>query len=59
MSVMTAEVPIATLVPVDIDALIARLSSVIAEEPRVTAAWLFGSAARGQMGPRSDVDDSG
>jgi predicted nucleotidyltransferase len=56
---MTAEVPIATLVPVDIDALIARLSSVIAEEPRVAAAWLFGSAARGQMGPRSDVDDSG
>jgi len=34
----------------------ARLRSVLADEPALEAAWLFGSRARGEGTPKSDVD---
>jgi predicted nucleotidyltransferase len=37
-------------------ALIKNISSVLKEDGRVAAAWLFGSAARGDTNPHSDVD---
>jgi hypothetical protein len=40
----------------DPDAIRERLARVLAGEPDVLAAWLFGSVARGTAGPRSDVD---
>ncbi len=33
-----------------------RLRPIVAGEPGVLAAWLFGSTARGRAGPLSDVD---
>jgi len=33
-----------------------ELRAVLAEDPRVDSAWLFGSVARGEAGPLSDVD---
>lgn len=38
------------------EGLIERLRPLLAAEPRIAAAWLFGSAARGEMRPDSDVD---
>ena len=40
----------------DIEALIPELREVLARDERVDCAWLFGSAARGEAGPLSDVD---
>jgi len=40
----------------DAQVLIERLRPVIARQPGVAVAWLFGSAARGEMRPDSDVD---
>ena len=45
-----------TRTTLDRDTLITRCADVFAAEPRVTAAYLFGSYARGQAGPLSDVD---
>jgi predicted nucleotidyltransferase len=36
--------------------LIERMRPTLAAEPRIAVAWLFGSAARGEMRPDSDVD---
>ena len=36
--------------------ILATLSSALADHPRVLAAWLFGSQARGTARPDSDVD---
>lgn len=36
--------------------LAAELRSLLADDQRVDCAWLFGSAARGEAGPLSDVD---
>lgn len=36
--------------------LAAELRSVLAKDERVDCAWLFGSVARGEAGPLSDVD---
>lgn len=33
-----------------------RAAAVLAEDPRVLAVYGFGSRARGEAGPRSDVD---
>jgi predicted nucleotidyltransferase len=41
---------------VDTQSLIERLKPEITREPRIAAAWLFGSAARGEMRADSDVD---
>lgn len=38
------------------EATIRTLEGVLASEPDVRFAYLFGSAAEGGMGPRSDVD---
>jgi predicted nucleotidyltransferase len=38
------------------DQLIERMRPVLARDPRVAVAWLFGSAARGDMRAESDVD---
>ncbi|HSS50754.1 MAG TPA: nucleotidyltransferase domain-containing protein [Thermoanaerobaculia bacterium] len=36
--------------------LVGELRAVLAEDPSVDCAWLFGSVARGEAGPLSDVD---
>jgi predicted nucleotidyltransferase len=36
--------------------LVARVRAILARHPEIAAAWLFGSAARGQLRPDSDVD---
>jgi predicted nucleotidyltransferase len=41
---------------VNADQLIERMRPVLARDPRVAVAWLFGSAARGDMRAESDVD---
>ena len=38
------------------DLLIERMCPFVAQQPGIAAAWLFGSAARGEMRPDSDVD---
>lgn len=38
------------------DALLRTVSSVLADEPSVDAAWLFGSLGRGEAGALSDID---
>lgn len=40
----------------DAGGLIERLRPALASEPRLAVAWLFGSAARGEMRADSDVD---
>jgi len=40
----------------DLDAARAALTAALASEPRVTAAYIFGSVALGTAGPLSDVD---
>ena len=40
----------------DAGLLIERMRPVLAAQPKVAVAWLFGSAARGSMRPDSDVD---
>ena len=42
-------------VRVDVPAVLRRIASACAREPRVAAAWLFGSAL-GEMRPDSDID---
>jgi predicted nucleotidyltransferase len=39
-----------------LDALAERVRAVVARFPDIAAAWLFGSALRGQLRPDSDVD---
>jgi predicted nucleotidyltransferase len=41
---------------VETDVLIERLRPMLAGEPRIAAAWLFGSAARGELRQDSDID---
>ncbi|HLQ38056.1 MAG TPA: nucleotidyltransferase domain-containing protein [Planctomycetota bacterium] len=36
--------------------MIDRLRPILARQPRIAVAWLFGSAARNEMRPDSDVD---
>lgn len=44
-------------VPTDaVNDLIERLRPILADQPKIAAAWLFGSAARGELRPDSDVD---
>jgi uncharacterized protein len=38
------------------EALAGELRAIVAKDPRVECAWLFGSTARGEAGPLSDVD---
>ncbi len=40
----------------ELDDLIARLRPVLARYPQIAAAWVFGSAARGELRPDSDID---
>ncbi|HEX6899160.1 MAG TPA: nucleotidyltransferase domain-containing protein [Thermoanaerobaculia bacterium] len=40
----------------DVESLAGELREVLAKDERVDCAWLFGSAARGEAGPLSDVD---
>lgn len=40
----------------EVDQLIERLRPLLAREGRIAAAWLFGSAARGELRADSDVD---
>ncbi|HEY9420039.1 MAG TPA: nucleotidyltransferase domain-containing protein [Thermoanaerobaculia bacterium] len=40
----------------DVEGLAGELREVLARDERVDCAWLFGSAARGEAGPLSDVD---
>ncbi len=42
--------------PVSLDELEARLEPVLGAEPAVAAAYVFGSVARGEAGPGSDLD---
>jgi predicted nucleotidyltransferase len=49
---MLAERPL----PDDLDARLGRLVQRFAADPQVAAAYLFGSRARAEAGPRSDVD---
>jgi uncharacterized protein len=36
--------------------LVERIRPILAEYPQIAAAWLFGSAARGELRPDSDLD---
>jgi predicted nucleotidyltransferase len=38
------------------EALIQRMRPVLARYPQIAAAWLFGSAGRGELRPDSDID---
>ena len=40
----------------DVETLAGELREVLARDERVDCAWLFGSTARGESGPLSDVD---
>ena len=40
----------------ELDDLIARLRPVLVRYPQIAAAWVFGSAARGELRPDSDID---
>ncbi len=40
----------------DLDALVAQIGPIVATYPEIAAAYLFGSVARGEAGPASDLD---
>jgi predicted nucleotidyltransferase len=44
------------MIAMDPQGVIAALRSLLEPDPRLVAAWLFGSVATGLAGPRSDVD---
>jgi predicted nucleotidyltransferase len=44
------------VIPPEIATLIERLRPVLGRDPRIAAAWLFGSAARGELRADSDID---
>jgi predicted nucleotidyltransferase len=39
-----------------LEALASRMRPILAERPEIAAAWIFGSAARGELRPDSDID---
>ena len=44
------------MVDPDAETLVERMRPILAGFPQIAAAWLFGSAARGELRPDSDVD---